>query len=61
MTGTTLRPCGTKKLLLGKKGFIKRLGSCEPVSHRCEATVSSLNPNPHMENEEKTRDKHGLV
>lgn len=31
MTGTTPRPYGTKKPLLGKKGFVKRLGSCEHV------------------------------
>lgn len=31
MASSTLRSCGTKKPLLGKKGFIKRLGSCEHV------------------------------
>lgn len=41
MTGTTLRPRGTKKLLVGKKGFIKRLGSCEPV---CLTDVKGLSP-----------------
>lgn len=66
MTEIALRSCGTKKRPLDRKDFVKRLGSCEHVTHgphECltDARDSYLNTNPQKGDGEKTTDTHRLA
>lgn len=66
MTEIALRSCGTKKRPLDRKDFVKRLGSCEDVTHgppECLtfARDSYLNTNPQRGDGEKTTDTHRLA
>lgn len=66
MTEIAFGSCGTEKRPLDRKDFVKRLGSCEHVTHgpqECltDARDSNLNTNPQRGNGEKTTDMHRLA